>query len=151
MKNKNDFLTIILLIMLIFNFILIFRFSNQDADISSNVSETVTEVILKPITSVQKLSEVEKRTLISDYNGIVRKCAHFTLYLVVGVLAMSLMFVRTNIKENYKFIYSLAIGILYAVSDEIHQIFIPGRSCEIRDVIIDSMRSICWNMYYYCI
>ena len=35
-------------------------------------------------------------------------------------------------------ITSILIGALYAVSDEIHQLFIVGRSCEIRDVIIDT-------------
>ena len=33
---------------------------------------------------------------------------------------------------------AFAIGALYAVSDEIHQIFVPGRSCELRDILIDS-------------
>ena len=32
----------------------------------------------------------------------------------------------------------LAAGFLYAVSDEIHQIFVPGRSGEPRDVLIDT-------------
>ena len=31
-----------------------------------------------------------------------------------------------------------AIGTLYAVSDEVHQYFVPGRSCELRDMLIDA-------------
>ncbi len=34
---------------------------------------------------------------------------------------------------------SLIIGILYAISDEIHQLFVPGRSGKVTDVIIDSL------------
>jgi VanZ family protein len=30
------------------------------------------------------------------------------------------------------------IGTAYAVTDEIHQYVVPGRSCEVRDVVIDS-------------
>ena len=30
------------------------------------------------------------------------------------------------------------IGTAYAVTDEFHQSFVPGRSCELRDVMIDS-------------
>ena len=34
---------------------------------------------------------------------------------------------------------ALAVGILYAASDEIHQLFVPGRSCDITDFIADSL------------
>ena len=37
-----------------------------------------------------------------------------------------------------KFIISLGVGILYAISDEIHQSFVPGRGASIRDVCIDT-------------
>ena len=30
------------------------------------------------------------------------------------------------------------IGTAYAVTDEFHQSFVPGRSCEFRDIVIDS-------------
>ena len=30
------------------------------------------------------------------------------------------------------------IGVLYAVTDEVHQYFVPGRSCELRDALIDA-------------
>ena len=35
-------------------------------------------------------------------------------------------------------VYSLLICILYATSDELHQVFIPGRGAQVKDVIIDS-------------
>ena len=34
-------------------------------------------------------------------------------------------------------------GTLYAVTDEIHQYFVPGRSCEFRDICIDSAGVLC--------
>lgn len=34
--------------------------------------------------------------------------------------------------------FALLICVLYAISDEVHQKFIPGRSGEVRDVIIDT-------------
>lgn len=37
-----------------------------------------------------------------------------------------------------KWIISIGVGIIYAISDEFHQSFIPGRSAEIRDVLIDT-------------
>ena len=43
------------------------------------------------------------------------------------------------IKVKEKISISLLVGILYAISDEIHQKFVPGRSCQITDVMIDSL------------
>lgn len=33
---------------------------------------------------------------------------------------------------------ALATCIVYAVSDEIHQLFVPGRGAQVKDVMIDS-------------
>ena len=35
------------------------------------------------------------------------------------------------------------VGLVYAISDEFHQTFIPGRSGELRDVLIDTTGVIC--------
>lgn len=89
---------------------------------------------------------------------IVRKLAHFTEYLVFGVsLVLSIkslaeiISVRKNKESGSSSInktkskainrWSLlawAFGTIYAISDEFHQYFVPGRSCEFRDMCIDS-------------
>ena len=69
-------------------------------------------------------------------NGIVRKMAHFSIYFVFSVL-MYLFISRYNIKNKSVKLSAVSICLLYAISDEIHQYFVPGRSCEIRDVFID--------------
>jgi len=46
---------------------------------------------------------------------------------------------RSSGSKRYKGIkLALLICILYAVSDEVHQLFIPGRGGQFKDVIIDS-------------
>ena len=42
-------------------------------------------------------------------------------------------------KENWRMILSILLGMLYAISDEIHQGFSPGRSPRIADVYIDTL------------
>ena len=32
---------------------------------------------------------------------------------------------------------SFILGVIYAITDEVHQYFVPGRSCEFKDVCID--------------
>lgn len=59
--------------------------------------------------------------------------------MILGILTNAL---RINRVHSYKgILLALLICILYAISDEIHQIFVPGRSGEIRDVVIDSSGS----------
>ena len=63
--------------------------------------------------------------------------AHFSIYTLVGIWIMS--FISTyNITILKKLFFSIGVGLIYAISDEIHQGFIPGRSPEIRDVLIDT-------------
>ncbi len=75
----------------------------------------------------------------------VRKAAHFTEYLVLGLalLAAAREVLRRRARAFWKtapaaFLAAWGIGTLYAVSDEVHQLFVPGRSCEARDMVIDS-------------
>ena len=66
---------------------------------------------------------------------VVRKSAHFTEFLLLGV---SLFLTVRDLRKRASFWIPWAIGAAYAVSDEVHQLFVPGRSCEVRDMIIDA-------------
>ena len=52
---------------------------------------------------------------------------------------------------NKKVYISIIICILYAISDEIHQIFVPGRSCQIFDMIVDCLGSITGIYLFYVV
>ena len=68
---------------------------------------------------------------------IIRKSAHLCEYLILGILLF-------NYLKDYPYGVNLSImiAVIYAISDEIHQIFIPGRSGEIRDIVIDILGAI---------
>jgi VanZ family protein len=34
---------------------------------------------------------------------------------------------------------TVIISVLYAASDELHQLFVPGRMCDLNDFIVDSI------------
>jgi VanZ family protein len=69
-------------------------------------------------------------------NGMVRKTAHFFEYFILGSLLFSGYYRKAALKQT--FLFALVTGIAYATSDEIHQIFVPGRTCRLFDVMIDS-------------
>jgi len=71
-------------------------------------------------------------------NHFIRKSAHFLIYFGLGFLLRNAYHVTgyVNIKGS---VYALTVSILYAISDEVHQIFVPGRGPGIKDVFIDSI------------
>lgn len=133
---KKIILRIILLILLGVTFYIIFGFSNQNGDESSSISRKVTEYIVNLLPNIQ--SETDKTFLVEHGEIVVRKLAHFSIYTIVGILMMLLMY--TFKLETYKkTIISLVVGGIYAISDECHQIFIPGRGPSVTDVFIDTL------------
>ncbi|WP_018212343.1 VanZ family protein, partial [Desulfitobacterium hafniense] len=70
-------------------------------------------------------------------NFIVRKSAHFLTYLVLSVLSMNALR-RSGIKGMQQIVIAIGICVLYAISDEVHQLYVPGRSGQLKDVLLDS-------------
>lgn len=114
---------------------LIFLMSSFDATESANQSNFIVNII----TNIFKIENIEVLSF------IIRKLAHFTEYLILGFLTIN-MLNKNDISKKY--LLSILICIIYATSDEIHQIFVPGRACQIRDVLIDSIGSIT-GVYLY--
>ena len=112
---------------------IIFGFSSQVAEQSNQLSTTVTEVVVEVVENVAPRAEINVHRL----NGIIRKNAHFFLYLVLGILVTN-AFRRSGNTLIRSLVFSFFICVLYAVSDEIHQMYVPGRGAQATDVLIDS-------------
>ena len=117
---------------------LIFSMSAQNATESDKTSGNVIKSVLSVIyPGFDGLSEESKAELISSFQFIARKTAHFSLYAFLGLLSFLTVISYRNLKFGLRSALSAAICLLYAASDEVHQLFVPGRSGEIRDVCID--------------
>ena len=121
---------IISIVLLVLWMITVFLFSAQDATRSSRVSGNLTDTML----DLLNVSEEHKETA----ETLIRKLAHFTIYAVGGVLAMW-CFGECKLENRKNIIISQIFGTLYAITDEIHQYFVPGRACQFRDIVIDSL------------
>ena len=119
-------------------FFVIFGFSSQDGEASGGLSRNITNKILQISNKYNALGQEEKEQIANKTEKIIRKVAHFSIYTVVGLLLMGLLSTY-KIKENWRMILSILLGMIYAVSDEIHQSFTPGRSPRIADVYIDTL------------
>lgn len=71
---------------------------------------------------------------------IVRKTAHVTEYMILYILIFRVVTLYSNTKKSK--LIALLCMVLYASTDEIHQLFVPGRSGMVRDVFIDSIGGI---------
>ena len=128
----------ILITALIAIFVTIFGFSNQNAETSSGLSQKVANFVVEIVPSIKNMPEQEKEKVVDRIESVVRKIAHYSIYTLVGILLMSLMSTY-KIKELDRIAVSLIVGVIYASTDEIHQVFVPGRGPLITDVILDSI------------
>ncbi|MDO4661216.1 MAG: VanZ family protein [Candidatus Saccharibacteria bacterium] len=113
--------------------LVIFILSNQPAAVSSGQSGGIVGYLQQAMPGVS--------TAILTF--LVRKSAHIIAYFVLGILmyrALRITIRRWRTRTVASF--ALLSCSLYAVTDEIHQLFVPGRSGELRDVMIDSIAAL---------
>ena len=152
-NKQNRILTIIFCAITLGIMAFIFVQSAMPDYVSDEESSYIVDIVKGIINSVGN-SSINPELLTT----IVRKLAHFTEYLVFGAsLVLSIkglteiICARKNketrsssideTKSKTLIMWPLlawAFGTLYAISDEFHQYFVPGRSCELRDMCIDS-------------
>ena len=116
---------------------LIFSLSHQPVSQSSELSTGITEVIIEKVEKV--FPNVEFNS--ASFHHLVRKNAHFFIYLVLGFL-VAYALGKIGVKGYRKIGLSLLVCIIYAISDELHQLFVSGRGAQVKDVFIDSAGAI---------
>ena len=129
---------VLFLMMLVIAFYIIFNFSAQDGETSGSLSRKVTEFIVEVVSKVKTMDSTTRLHWIERVHPIVRKLAHFGVYTVVGFSVMGFM-CTFDIRTIFKVIISFGVGVTYAILDEVHQYFVPGRGPSIIDVGIDSL------------
>lgn len=113
--------------------IIVFMFSNQNGSKSQGTSDVVTKKFADIIDSYFAITLKS----LDGVSFLVRKCAHFAIYFLGGILIYN--FIKTyNLKKRYLIVISIICGIIYACFDEFHQYFVAGRSAQFRDVLIDT-------------
>lgn len=122
---------------------LIFYFSSQNATESDGTSGNLIGMIISIFKrDFYSLSDAERLELIAPFQFIVRKCAHFTIYGILGFFSFFTFITYKKINLKIRLLMISATCLLYSISDEFHQTFVVGRSGEIRDVIIDFSGSV---------
>lgn len=125
----------------------IFLFSAQNADESSSTSGRIGRLIGHVLVSgFDDMSATEQAEFIEMVEYPVRKTAHATEYAILVVL----IFNATGIlSDKIRYIAAWGGAVVYAFTDEIHQLFVAGRSGQFTDVCIDALGALvavvlCW-------
>lgn len=115
---------------------MIYLFSNQQGHDSYNLSSQFIEVYKQKVERTSILKQETKDLFLSKPSHYLRKLAHLFIFALLGM--------ATRIALGYKhksrltgMILALLICSIYAFLDEWHQYYIPGRSAQLIDVIID--------------
>ncbi len=111
--------------------IVIFFQSAKPATLSSADSDSITQLI----NNIIAFFFGKGNFILDDF--IVRKVAHFLEYAILGLLLFNSIKKPDELPKSM--VISIALAVLYAISDEFHQYFVPGRAAKILDVGIDSL------------
>ncbi len=137
--KKQAVIRIILWIVVIACMAAIFMFSAQDATESTGTSGHFIEFIFGRFSFFKQMTMASRAEFVESITTIVRKCAHFSIYAFLGFWVQLLL--RQYIRRRF-IPWTALCCMLYAVTDEIHQYFVPGRSCQLMDVCIDTLGAI---------
>lgn len=128
----------------VLSMVLIFAFSSENSDKSSQTSSQVVEDVLKiPLPDEQVTPQLVKK-----FDMPMRKVAHFSIFAMLGFFIVNAL--NVTFKKRYLLMCGIAMifSVLYAISDELHQKFVDGRVMSFWDVIIDSIGAVFGILFY---
>lgn len=123
---KQNKIKVMLVISVLSWIYLIFSFSLDNSSISKGKSDSLAEILCS-------LLNIQDKSLI--YNNI-RSLGHVLEYFILGILVFFLY--KVIIQKKYIWIYILFTGLGVILLDETIQIFTPGRSFQLIDIVLDS-------------
>lgn len=133
----------------------IFRFSSESKTDSGDRSGRVTETIASLVTpGYRDLPPAEQEEIVHRLHHPIRKLAHMSEYALLAVLTASLLIawdMNDKLPTWKKLLSALGFSLLYAASDETHQIF-SHRGASVTDVLIDGLGAalglaLLWGVY----
>ena len=115
---------------------MIFFFSSQSGDASSETSDKVVRVVVRVVCpKYDTLPGIQQESVWSRVSFYVRKSAHFLEYAALGFFLRWLM---ASYSLRPGALWAWLAGTLYASTDELHQLLSGARSGMWQDVLLDS-------------
>lgn len=128
------------LLLIIIGMLTIFTFSSQKKSQSDKVTNNLIYTTIKTVSKITniEISDNKIKSFSKKIFVFVRKLAHFSIYFLLAFFII-LYLNEFDITLKKKILVTILVCFIYACTDEIHQLFVLGRSGAIRDVFIDTI------------
>jgi len=113
----------------------IFYLSSQPARVSNNLSKKITILFVNFTKQVQEINFISQKHF-SEINDIIRQYAHVVVYIVLAIFVVNALR-GSGMNVLMSCLLAFLISVIFACSDEIHQMFVPGRGVQLQDLIMD--------------
>ena len=131
-------LSVCCFILAVLNIAVIFSLSGEGSSVSNSRSQQVTSTILNTLDPDRKDAPVRRVDEVMDFfHPLIRKAAHYAEYASLGFLCC-LGFLFLSVKPWPRALCPALICLITAVSDEMYQSTVPGRSPSVNDVLLDT-------------
>jgi VanZ family protein len=132
--------------------VIIFRFSTANGEQSSGLSLNLTNQLVNKAAAMMniELTPEQKLSIEESIHTPIRKLGHLTEYGLLGIAAAFALYVNHKKRGWNLILWCEGICVLYACTDEFHQLFVPERSGQILDVLIDSV-GITLGLGFFCL
>lgn len=117
--------------------LVIFTLSGEEKTVSRQRSQQITATIERVVEKALDIKDVSKN-MNRSLEYYVRKASHVLEYFILTLLIYN-AWILSGIRNNRRYIFSFMMAISYAVFDEMHQAFVPGRGPMVSDVILDGL------------
>ena len=126
-------------------------FSSQNGEVSGSLSDGFGYRLARlTVPSFDTLPPEEQAQIVEELQTPIRKTAHFLEYALGGVLAAGLLYTFA-LSPQLHWLWGGAFGLINAIGDECHQLFTPGRSGQVTDVLLDTAGFLCGMLLLFWI
>ncbi len=150
MRVKKWILSLLLIAVIVFLYVLIFIFSGQDGETSGGLSKKISRQCVEIFDKLDKgsWSDTLKQEIAENMEHPIRKLAHFTEYalLATAIGCLCILWLKPE-RQKWQWHGITLLIFISAALDEWHQSFVPGRYCSFKDVFIDT----CGGIFGLCV
>jgi len=138
------FITVVLIVVnLVFIWCNSSKVSKESDKTSKKLATSVAEIVVE---DYENLSRPQQNKHVARLNIKIRSMGHFMEFVPLGFLLFMLAVTLFDFREKkllnvfaFCLVFSLCLSALFALSDEIHQLFVKGRTFQAEDILTDTL------------
>ena len=146
---------IISILVILLWLIVIFCFSNMNSDESNDKSKGAIQNIVKTSINISntihltniELTEEKLDQITNNLNYPLRKVMHASVYFILALLLL-IVLNKNNVTDYKLYLFTIIFCIIYAITDEVHQLYVSERTGQPLDVLIDTTGSVLGLLVY---